>query len=102
MLRVKLIAHTPNPERLISSAARLCYSADSIENISQNITDEKVQSFVKMLANLGHESPLEHISFTFGIEGVSRTFLAQFTRHRIASYSVQSQRYVSEHNFNLA
>ena len=58
------------------------------------LTPEKIDKFVKMLVDLGHESPIEHVSFTFGIEGVSRSLLAQITRHRIASYSVQSQRYV--------
>ena len=54
-----------------------------------------------MLSEIGHESPIEHASFTFGIEGVSRAFLAQITRHRIASYSVQSQRYVKENDFEF-
>ena len=93
-MKVVLISHTPNPERLVASAARLCYSPSSIEDTAKSLSDEKIQSFVKMLAGIGHESPLEHISFTFGIEGVSRAFLAQITRHRIASYSVQSQRFV--------
>ena len=99
MLRVTLITHTPDPERIIASAAKLCYSSSSINEISSNLTDEKINSFVKMLSEIGHESPIEHISFTFGIEGVSRALLAQLTRHRIASYSVQSQRYVRENNF---
>lgn len=99
MLKVKLLSYTPDPERLIASAARLCYSSCSIEETRGKLTDEKVSSFVDMLAEMGHESPLEHISFTFGIEGVSRALLAQLTRHRIASYSVQSQRYVKENQF---
>ena len=52
------------------------------------LSDETISSFVNMLAEIGHESPIEHASFTFGIEGVSRSLLAQITRHRIASYSV--------------
>lgn len=96
---VKLLSHTPDPERLVSLAAKLCYSPCSIGETSEKITPEKAKSFIEMLMNLGHESPLEHITFTFGIEGVSRAFLAQLTRHRIASYSVQSQRYVKEDNF---
>ena len=63
------------------------------------MTPDKVSHFVEMLADLGHESPIEHASFTFGIEGVSRSLLAQITRHRIASFSVQSQRYVEEAQF---
>ena len=63
------------------------------------LTDEKAEAFVTKLAGFGHESPVEHVSFTFGIEGVSRSFLAQVTRHRIASFSVQSQRYVRKEQF---
>lgn len=93
-MKVILIAHTPTPEQTIASAAKLCYSAAHIEDLCESVTPEKASSFVQMLADMGHESPIEHVSFTFGIEGVSRTLLAQITRHRIASYSVQSQRYV--------
>ena len=60
------------------------------------LTEEKTAAFVDMLAEIGHESPIEHASFTFGVEGVSRSLLAQLTRHRLASYSVQSQRYVGQ------
>ena len=100
MAIVTLIAHTPDPERVVAAAAKLCYSKSDVCEISENLTDEKVESFVKMLADIGHESPTEHVSFTFGIQGVSRALLAQFTRHRIASYSVQSQRYVSLDDFS--
>lgn len=99
MPKVTLIAHTPDPERTIACAAKLCYSPSSIETVHQGLTDEKVSSFVEMLAEIGHESPIEHASFTFGIEGVSRALLAQITRHRMASFSVQSQRYVAENSF---
>nr|WP_319488450.1 FAD-dependent thymidylate synthase [uncultured Caproiciproducens sp.] len=96
MAKVTLITYTPDPEKTVAQAAKLCYSPASIETISDGLTEDKVASFVDMLAEIGHESPIEHASFTFGIEGVSRSFLAQMTRHRIASYSVQSQRYVTE------
>lgn len=96
---VTLLAYTPSPEKTIASAAKLCYSSSSIKDLRDGLTDEKVKSFVEMLSDLGHESPIEHASFTFGIEGVSRSLLAQITRHRIASYSVKSQRYVSEGAF---
>ncbi|HHW46551.1 MAG TPA: FAD-dependent thymidylate synthase [Clostridiales bacterium] len=99
MTKVTLLAYTPDPERLVASAAKLCYSPSSIEKIKEGLTDEKTAQFVDMLAEIGHESPIEHVSFTFGIEGVSRSLLAQITRHRIASYSVQSQRYVKEAQF---
>lgn len=99
MLKVTLLAYTPNPEKLAASAAKLCYSPSSIEKIQEGLTHEKTAQFLDMLSEIGHESPIEHVSFTFGIEGVSRSLLAQFTRHRIASYSVQSQRYVKESQF---
>ena len=99
MARVTLLAHTPEPEKIVASAAKLCYSPASISNLMDGLTEDKTASFVEMLAEIGHESPIEHASFTFGIEGVSRSLLAQLTRHRIASYSVQSQRYVREKLF---
>lgn len=98
---VQLLAHTPEPEKIIASAAKLCYSEADIATLMDGLTEEKIDSFIKRLSDLGHESPIEHISFTFGIEGVSRALLAQLTRHRIASYSVQSQRYVNMSNFNF-
>lgn len=96
MPKVTLIAHTPDPAKTVAAAAKLCYSSAGIDELRDGLDDEKAASFVEMLSDLGHESPTEHASFTFGIEGVSRSFLAQITRHRIASYSVKSQRYVSE------
>ena len=93
-MHVELISYTKNPEKLVALAAKLCYSPCSVEDLSQKIENGDITKFIDMLIKLGHESPLEHISFTFAIEGVSRTLLAQLTRHRIASYSVQSQRYV--------
>ena len=96
MAKVTLLTYTTEPERTVASAAKLCYSASDIATIKDGLTDEKTASFVEMLAELGHESPIEHAYFTFGIEGVSRSLLAQITRHRIASFSVQSQRYVKE------
>lgn len=98
-MHVTLIAHSPLPESLVAASAKLCYSDSGVGQLMEGLTDEKAASFVQMLSDLGHESPIEHASFTFGIEGVSRTFLAQITRHRLASYSVQSQRYVRQSNF---
>lgn len=101
-MKVTLLTHTPEPERLVACAAKLCYSASDIESLREGLDDEKrVSKFVGMLAEMGHESPIEHMSFTFGIEGVSRSLLAQITRHRMASYSVQSQRYVREGAFEF-
>lgn len=93
MLKVKVIAHTPNPDITAAAAARLCYSNTSAVDIMKNFTEEKASSFIGKLIKSGHMSPVEHVSFTFAIDGVSRTLLAQLTRHRIASYSVQSLRY---------
>ncbi|MDP4118021.1 MAG: FAD-dependent thymidylate synthase [Bacillota bacterium] len=101
MLRVELLSHTPEPEKLVAAAAKLCYSSSSIEGILDGLDKEKTEKFLTMLMDLGHASPIEHITFTFGIEGVSRSLLAQITRHRIASYSVKSQRYVNEGKFEF-
>ena len=99
-LKVKLIAHTPDADKLVAAAAKLCYAKSDIDTLMDNLTAEKVESFIERLAELGHESPIEHASYTFAVEGVSRALLAQLTRHRIASYSVQSQRYVDKSDFD--
>lgn len=94
MPKVTLLCHSPHPEKTVAAAAKLCYSAQGVDGLLDGLTPEKTDSFLNMLMQLGHESPIEHVTFTFAIEGVSRSFLAQITRHRLASYSVQSQRYV--------
>ena len=99
-MKVTLIAHTPEPEKVIASAGKLCYSSSDIESLMDGLTTEKTESFIKKLTDLGHQSPLEHCSFTFGIEGVSRALTHQLVRHRIASYSQKSQRYVKEGQFD--
>lgn len=98
MATVTLLSHSPNPELYIAAAARLCYSNSDIPTLMDNLTPEKTEAFLQKLTDMGHESPIEHVTFTFGIEGVSRSLLAQITRHRMASFSVQSQRYVMETN----
>lgn len=98
-MKVKLLAHTPQPEKVISMAAKLCYSPVGVDEIEKNLTDESVEKFLNMLINMGHESPLEHVTFTFGIEGISRSCSHQIVRHRIASFSQQSQRYVKLNQF---
>lgn len=100
-LKVTLITHTPDPEKTIATAAKLCYSPCDIDTISDDLTPEKIESFVTMLASIGHESVMEHVSFTFGIEGISRACSHQLVRHRIASYSQKSQRYVNEDGFEF-
>ncbi len=99
MINVKLIQHTGEPEKVISAAAKLCYSSAGVDDILDGLDTEKTERFLNLLMDLGHESPIEHASFTFAIEGVSRSLLAQITRHRIASFSVKSQRYVREGQF---
>ena len=94
-LHVTLLRHTLSPEEVVALGARLCYSRATIGDLEQKIAAKDQQAFVERLLNMGHESVLEHASFTFGVEGVSRVLLAQLTRHRLASFSVQSQRYVS-------
>lgn len=99
-LNVKLIAHTINPELVIACAGKLCYSPVGVEQLIEKQSEEDIKRFVNMLVGMGHESPLEHASFTFAIEGVSRALTHQLVRHRIASYSQQSQRYVREKQFD--
>lgn len=100
-VKVSLLAHTPNPEQLVAMAAKLCYSPSGIDDILEGLDEESTASFINMLASLGHSSPTEHASFTFGIEGISRACSHQLVRHRIASYSQQSQRYVDGENFDF-
>ena len=99
MLKVKIIAHTPEPDKVVAQAGKLCYSAVGVDEITQKLTEEEIARYVNMLASIGHESPLEHVSFTFAIEGISRACTHQIVRHRIASYSQQSQRYVKLEQF---
>ncbi len=94
-LKVVLIRHTLSPEEAVALGAKLCYARTDIASLTEKITRQNQEAFIERLKNMGHESIFEHASFTFGIEGVSRVLLAQLTRHRIASFSVQSQRYVS-------
>lgn len=98
--QVKLIRHTADPEATVALAAKLCYSDRELDDLTDNIMAKDNSAFISRLMEMGHHSPVEHASFTFSIEGVSRAFLAQITRHRIASFSVRSQRYVSEGDFN--
>ncbi len=98
-MHVKLVRHTPEPERTVAMSARLCYSAIGAAQLEERISDEQAANLVRRLVSMGHLSTLEHVTFTFAIEGVSRVLTHQLVRHRIASYSQQSQRYVKEHDF---
>lgn len=95
VLKVRLLCCTPQPETAAALGARLCYSDSGIDDLYERVAPE-AETMVDKLMGLGHLSPIEHASFTFGVEGVSRSLLAQLTRHRIASFSVQSQRYVKK------
>ena len=94
-LQVELLAHTPDPEKTCALAARTCYSAMEYGELKELVQEKDQAAFLRRIVASGHLSVLEHASFTFGVSGVSRALLAQITRHRIASFSVQSQRYVS-------
>ena len=93
-MKIKILAHTPNPERVIALAGKLCYSSVGIDELNDKISDEQVEKFITKLSDMGHMSPFEHASFTFAIEGISRNCSHQIVRHRLASFSQQSQRYV--------
>ena len=99
MLKVKLIAHTPQPEKVVAAAAAVLFQRRGRQPAGRPDARKTAAPLCKSWQALGTKSPTEHASFTFAIEGVSRSLLAQITRHRIASYSVQSQRYVNLHQF---
>ncbi len=94
VMRVELVRSTLDSEALVALAARLCYAGGTVDGLRERIEKTDQRAFIRKLRSMGHESTLEHASFTFLCEGVSRVLLAQITRHRIASFSVQSQRYV--------
>ena len=98
-MKVKLMQYTPEPERTVAMAARLCYSAVGAEELAEKMSQSQVAGLVSKIVELGHLSTLEHVNFTFAVEGISRVLSHQLVRHRIASYSQQSQRYVGEHDF---
>ena len=81
-MKVNLIRYTNDPEEHAGEAAALCYNG------------KNPKKSLAVALEGGHESVIEHAVFTFKIEGVSRVTLAQLTRHRLASFSVSSQRYI--------
>lgn len=93
-MNVELLSYTPEPERVVAISARLCYSKSNISDLKEKLSEADKKKLVEKIIKLGHYSVLEHASFTFGVEGVSRALTHQLVRHRIASYSQQSQRYV--------
>lgn len=98
-MKVELISYTQNPELIVTAAAKQCYSMDSATDIIGDIVGTDYKKFINKLFNMGHLSPFEHVSFTFAVDGISRACSHQLVRHRIASYSQKSQRYVSEDMF---
>lgn len=94
MVKVKILRHTPEPEKTIASAARLCYSPIGAMELEETMSETEVANLLRKLLSMGHLSAIEHAHFTFAIEGISRACSHQLVRHRLASYSQQSQRYV--------
>ena len=94
-MKVSLLQYTPDPELTVALAARLCYSSTSIDELKDKLSGTDIRNFLEKIMVLGHQSVLEHASFTYGIDGISRATSHQLVRHRIASFSQQSQRYVS-------
>src|SRR3990170_6208015 len=97
-LNVILLRHTPNPEEMVAHAAKLCYSPTTIDELKKQVEGKEQAGFIEKLTDMRHLSPIEHVTFTFGIEGISRACSHQIVRHRLASYSQQSQRYVGQHS----
>ncbi|MBP8718895.1 MAG: FAD-dependent thymidylate synthase [Atribacterota bacterium] len=92
-MKITLLNYTKNPEETVAQAAKLCYSTKSIAQIEESISKEKPDRIIAKIIKLGHYSVLEHASFTFGIEDISRVTSHQLVRHRLASFSQKSQRY---------
>lgn len=102
---VVLLSHTPDALSLVYAAFRQCYHSGFVGEMwprlrNGEITKEKQATFVQEVMASGHTSPIEHVNFTFALEGISRALTHQLVRHRIASYSQQSQRYVNGSNFD--
>ncbi len=93
-MNVELLYHTPDPERAIATAARLCYAPVGAAELMETMPEERVKSVLTTIMKSGHFSTLEHASYTFAIDGVSRALTHQLVRHRLASFNQQSQRYV--------
>lgn len=93
-MQVELLYHTPDPERAIATAARLCYAPIGASELMETMPEDKVMSVLSTIMKSGHFSTLEHASYTFAIDGVSRALTHQLVRHRLASFNQQSQRYV--------
>lgn len=94
-LKVVLLGCTANPEQNVVAAIRQCYSQVGAKELKQRTDRETRERLIRQIMASGHTSTLEHASFTFAIEGISRVTEVQLVRHRIGcSYSIQSGRYV--------
>jgi thymidylate synthase (FAD) len=100
-MNVKLLEHTPDPERTIAAAGRLCYAPVGADALFEEMSDAEINKLLTFLIKAGHMSAIEHATFTFAIEGVSRACTHQLVRHRLASYNQQSQRYVTYKNLDF-
>jgi len=89
-MNVELVRYTDKPEQMIARAARISHMASG-----KGIEDDR--DLIRKLRNWGHWSPFEFASATFFVEGISRSCLAQLTRHRLGSFMVRSMRYVKQH-----
>lgn len=94
-MNVELLYHTPDPQRAVATAARLCYAPVGAAELMESLTEEQIERLLRTILESGHHSTLEHASYTFAIDGVSRAMTHQLVRHRLASYNQQSQRYVT-------
>ena len=81
-MKVKLMQYTPEPERTVAMAARLCYSAVGAEELAEKMSQSQVAGLVSKIVELGHLSTLEHVNFTFAVEGISRVLSHQLVRHQ--------------------
>jgi len=93
-MEVKLIAHTPDPDRVCAAAAFTSWKKLSTRKLFESLDDEEAKAFLEKVLGFGHLSVTEHASFTFSVRGISRACSHQLVRHRMASYTQQSQRYV--------
>ena len=93
-MNVELLQYPESPERAVATAARLCYAPVGAKELMETMPPERVQSVLSTIMKSGHFSTLEHVSYTFAVDGVSRALTHQLVRHRLASFNRQSQRYV--------
>ena len=93
-MNVELLQYPEDPERAVATAARLCYAPVGAKELMETMPPERVESVLSTIMKSGHFSTLEHVSYTFAVDGVSRALTHQLVRHRLASFNQQSQRYV--------